>query len=746
MIEAGFELGNYRIIRKLGAGGMADVYEAEDTRLGRHLALKLLPLEMSRSGDLIARFEKEIQAAAALNHPNIVTLFEFGHQDSYHFYTMQILPGGDLRDKIRKSMDVRQVFMVMRGVASAFVHAHSRGFVHRDVKPENILFDEHGTPVLTDFGIAKAMDSQTRMTMTGMAIGTPRYISPEQARGRPIDGRADLYSLGCIFYEMLAGKPPYDANDAFALVFQHISDPIPTLPAEHSSLQPLLDSLMAKEKEDRCADANTLLAEIDRLFPRDWTGSIAGVSTVSQPIPGAQSRTILPTKPLFPKASTESALESAEAFDTELLEKTELFDADATRLDLSPKPPPIAPPIVPSSVTPEPKTPSADDGNDGFDKTQILSTKDKAKLQAKGRKPTTRVAPVVESVPSTPPVAKAQTSEVESKPKSVATKQLPIKIALVVLFVGVVGGAWWYLNQLGGPIETAAPAPENTNSQPIAVAPEQEPPKPAAAAIEPAQDEQRLKAQRQAQLEAAQLKAKREADEQAAAAKAERDKQERRVEQVKQEQAAQQSAKLAKQRESDAQTLLQQGATHMKTKDWSSAKQSYQRVVSDYADTSALAAAKSALLQIDQRIEQSEADKKSQVQSQSQAQSQAQAQEQSRQREAAAEALKRDIARQQREKRDQQRRAAAQKLLDRGDALRAAKDADAAIKQYQLIVKDYSETSVATTAKQRISQLQAEMLQQQEQQARAKQQAEADAKAEAERKKKANRPPPMIGF
>ncbi|MGJ8670984.1 MAG: protein kinase domain-containing protein [Oceanococcus sp.] len=321
MIEAGFELGNYRVIKALGSGGMADVYEVEDKRLGRHLALKLLPVEMSRSGDLIARFEKEIQAAAALNHPNIVTLFEFGHEDSYHFYTMQLLPGGDLRARIRKGMDLREVFLVMRGVTGAFVHAHQRGFVHRDVKPENIMFDDHDTPVLTDFGIAKAMDSQTRMTMTGMAIGTPRYISPEQARGRPIDGRADLYSLGCILYEMLAGKPPYDANDAFALVFQHISDPIPTLPEQFAELQPLVDSLMAKEKEDRCSDAITLLAEIDRLFPRDWTGSINSAMTGTLSAEALTERLSSPEQLKTPRAaaaqpaSTKTSKDSAKADD-----------------------------------------------------------------------------------------------------------------------------------------------------------------------------------------------------------------------------------------------------------------------------------------------------------------------------------------------------------------------------------------------------------------------------------------------
>lgn len=278
MLEAGARLGHYEIVGKLGSGGMADVYEARDTRLGRHVALKVLPLEYSRNKDFIARFEKEVRASAALNHNNIVPVFEFGREDPYYFYTMRLLGGGDLKQRIRSGMGLPEILRVMRGVLEAFHHAHARGLVHRDVKPENILFDDDGNPVLTDFGIAKALDSSTKMTQTGMSVGTPRYISPEQARGETIDGRADLYSLGCIFYEMLMGKVPYDAEQGLAVIFQHVSEPIPRLSEEFAEFQPVLDSLMAKSAADRPANAREALATLEPFITLHNTGEFASTT------------------------------------------------------------------------------------------------------------------------------------------------------------------------------------------------------------------------------------------------------------------------------------------------------------------------------------------------------------------------------------------------------------------------------------------------------------------------------------
>ncbi|MGQ0699003.1 MAG: serine/threonine-protein kinase [Panacagrimonas sp.] len=178
MLEVGTQLGNYKITGNLGSGGMADVYAAVDQVLGRRVALKVLPIEFARNVQLVQRFEKKVRAAAALNHSGIVTIFEVGHADELHYYSMRLLTGGDLRMRIEQGLTELQALSILREAADAFGHAHANGFVHRDVKPENILFDEQGRSVLTDFGIAKAMSSSTKMTATGVSIGTPARNSP----------------------------------------------------------------------------------------------------------------------------------------------------------------------------------------------------------------------------------------------------------------------------------------------------------------------------------------------------------------------------------------------------------------------------------------------------------------------------------------------------------------------------------------------------------------------------------------
>ncbi len=261
----GSRLGNYSILRSLGSGGMADVFEAKDTTLDRNVALKVLPIEYCRNPQLVARFQKEVRAAAKLNHRNIVTVFEVGQAEQYHYFSMRLLTGGDLRRRIDHGLTPVEALAILRELGDAFAHAHARGFVHRDVKPENVMFDEQGFPVLTDFGIAKALDAATHMTRTGMTMGTPRYLAPEQASGKGVDARADLYSLGVIFYEMLTGRPPYEAEDSMAMIFKHVTEPVPQLTGDLIRMQPLLDKLMAKDVKQRFASAEDLLRAIEAL-------------------------------------------------------------------------------------------------------------------------------------------------------------------------------------------------------------------------------------------------------------------------------------------------------------------------------------------------------------------------------------------------------------------------------------------------------------------------------------------------
>ena len=260
-LEAGARLGHYRIVGLLGRGGMADVYRAEDERLGREVALKAVPPEFARDPERVERFEREVRAAANLTHPNIVTVYEFGQGAGQHFYTMALMPGGDLKARVRAhpdGMPPEEARAVAAAMARALDYAHRQGFVHRDVKPENILFGEDGSAQLTDFGIARAMSSGTRMTATGMSIGSPHYMSPEQARGKEVDGRSDLYSLGVVLYEMLTGRVPFDAADTLAVAYAHVNDPVPELPPALAASQPVMDRLLAKSPDDRFASAADL--------------------------------------------------------------------------------------------------------------------------------------------------------------------------------------------------------------------------------------------------------------------------------------------------------------------------------------------------------------------------------------------------------------------------------------------------------------------------------------------------------
>lgn len=260
MLESAAKLGKYTIIERIGAGGMADVYLAKDTVLKRNVAMKILPPEFSRDPERVLRFEKEVRNLAALSHPNIVTVYDVGCDDGYHYYTMELLSGGDLKQRIQQGLTPVESLDIFKQIADALRFAHSKGLIHRDIKPKNILFDDEQRPLLTDLGIAKAIGSNTHMTKTGMIIGTPHYMSPEQARGKTVDHRSDLYSLGVVFYEMLTGSVPYEAEDTFAIGYMHINDPTPMLPSSFSEYQPFIDRLMAKHVENRFVDAGELLS------------------------------------------------------------------------------------------------------------------------------------------------------------------------------------------------------------------------------------------------------------------------------------------------------------------------------------------------------------------------------------------------------------------------------------------------------------------------------------------------------
>ena len=261
------ELPGYKIEKQIGKGGMARVYLAVHEGLHREVAIKVMSKHLDEDSGFSERFMREARIVANLNHQNIVTVYDVNVYDGYHYIAMEYLPGGITLDhKIKQGISPQAVIDTIRQVASALGYAHGKGIVHRDVKPENIMYREDGSAVLTDFGIARSTTSATKMTATGTVIGTPHYMSPEQAQGQELGSFADIYSLGVVFYEALTGKVPYDADSSIAVVFKHITEPVPTLEGELAIYQPVLDRMMSKDKETRYQNCDEIIADINSLI------------------------------------------------------------------------------------------------------------------------------------------------------------------------------------------------------------------------------------------------------------------------------------------------------------------------------------------------------------------------------------------------------------------------------------------------------------------------------------------------
>ncbi|MEJ5864747.1 serine/threonine-protein kinase [Pseudomonas farsensis] len=269
----------FDIDSEIGQGAMASVYLATQRSLERKVALKVMAASLAADPTFCERFLREGRTLARLAHPNIATIHDIGNVDELYYMAMEFLPNGTLKERIASGLTPQQGLVYVRQIAQALGYAHAQGLVHRDVKPANILFRADGTAVLSDFGIAKSLDDRTQFTQAGFAVGTPSYMSPEQARGLDIDGRADLYALGVVLYEILVGKLPYNGNDALSTALAHLTEPLPELPIEHGRYQDILRGLLAKDPNERFADAAALLAALDRLPAQDTE------TTVIQPLP-----------------------------------------------------------------------------------------------------------------------------------------------------------------------------------------------------------------------------------------------------------------------------------------------------------------------------------------------------------------------------------------------------------------------------------------------------------------------------
>lgn len=244
---------------------MATVYLAIQESFEREVALKIMSPELAEEQDFSERFLREARIVSKLVHPNIVTVHDVGIENGHHYLSMQYIEGKDLKEMLPE-MSAEQIFRTLREVAMALNYAGGKGYVHRDVKPENIMLgSEDGRAILMDFGIARASRPDNSMTRTGTALGTPHYMSPEQARGSEVDGRSDLYSLGVLLYYMLIGKVPFEADSPVAVGIKHLTEPIPTLPAPLACYQPLINKLMAKKPEQRYQTGKDFCDALDRV-------------------------------------------------------------------------------------------------------------------------------------------------------------------------------------------------------------------------------------------------------------------------------------------------------------------------------------------------------------------------------------------------------------------------------------------------------------------------------------------------
>src|SRR6266567_6209537 len=254
--------GRYKVVARLGAGGMADVYLAEDQQLGRKVALKLLHHRFAENPGFVERFRREAQAAAGLQHPNVVGVYDRGAYDGTYYIAMEYLPGRSLKQLIRDEapLDPVRAIDITLQILKAARFAHRRGIIHRDLKPHNVIIDDADQAKVTDFGIARAGASD--MTETGSIMGTAQYLSPEQAQGHAVSAASDLYSIGVVLYELLTGVVPFEGETAVAIAFKQVSA-VPRPPSDlNPALPPSLDAVvlraLAQDPAERYASADEL--------------------------------------------------------------------------------------------------------------------------------------------------------------------------------------------------------------------------------------------------------------------------------------------------------------------------------------------------------------------------------------------------------------------------------------------------------------------------------------------------------
>src|SRR5881275_2760855 len=260
--------GRYRLEARIGAGGMSTVYRAADETLQRQVAIKLMHREITTDSDQLERFRREARAVAQLSHPHIVGVIDYGEDDGRPYIVFEYVEGETLKERIRRNgqLPITEAVAYAIEIARALGTAHARHIVHRDVKPQNVLIDEEGRAKVTDFGIARTLDEEG-LTADGRVLGTTDYVSPEQALGQPVTGQSDLYSLGIVLYEMLAGEVPFTGDSQVAVAMKHVREELPDIqrvrPEVSAALAKVIDTATTKRIGERYGDDAELIADLE---------------------------------------------------------------------------------------------------------------------------------------------------------------------------------------------------------------------------------------------------------------------------------------------------------------------------------------------------------------------------------------------------------------------------------------------------------------------------------------------------